>query len=55
MSREIDNTGKVIVCDDIVATSRRKTQSGVDDVLSQLNGSSDFTAGQKQFSKDFSL
>ena len=55
MSREIDNTGKVIVCDDIVATSRRKTQSGVDDVLSQLNGSSAFTAGQKQFSKDFSL
>ncbi len=55
MSREIDNTGKVIVCDDIVATSRRKTQSGVDDVLSKLNGSSAFTAGQKQFSKDFSL
>lgn len=55
MSREIDNTGKVIVCDGIVATSRRKTQSGVDDVLSQLNGSSAFTAGQKQFSKDFSL
>ena len=55
MSREIDNTGKIIVCDKIVETSQRTNETDMSSVFSTLNGTVGFSVGQKQFSKDFSM
>lgn len=55
MSREIDNTGKIIVCDKIIETSQRTSETDMSSVFSTLNGTVGFSVGQKQFSKDFSM
>lgn len=55
MSREIDNTGKIIVCDKIIETSQRTNETDMSSVFSTLNGTVGFSVGQKQFSKDFSM
>ena len=55
MSREIDNTGKIIVCDKIIETSQRTNETDISSVFSTLNGTIGFSVGQKQFSKDFSM
>ena len=55
MSREIDNTGKIIVCDKVIETSQRTTEADMSSDLSTLNGTFGFSVGQKQFSKDFSM
>ena len=55
MSREIDNTGKIIVCDKIIETSQRTNETDMSSVFSTLNGTIGFSVGQKQFSKDFSM
>ena len=55
MSREIDNTGKIIVCDKIIETSQRTNETDMSSVFSTLNGTFGFSVGQKQFSKDFSM
>lgn len=55
MSREIDNTGKIIVCDKIIETSQRTNETDISSVFSTLNGTVGFSVGQKQFSKDFSM
>lgn len=55
MSREIDNTGKIIVCDKIFETSQRTNETDMSSVFATLNGTAGFSVGQKQFSKDFSM